>query len=55
MSPAGTVLLLPAGGSRAMPILHREESESADEEAVEGLRLAVDVGRGARGQRPARS
>ena len=32
-------------------IEHREESESADEEAAEGLRLAVDVGRGARGQK----
>ena len=45
----------PPVGVGLCPLLHREESESADEEAAEGLRLAVDVGRGACGQKGPRA
>ena len=42
-------------GKSYAPSAPRAGLRTPDAEAAEGLRLAVDVGRGARGQRPARS
>ena len=42
-------------GKSFAPSAPRAGQGTPDAEAAEGLRLAVDVGRGARGQRPARS